>query len=62
LRLTGERLLRLAIHTFEGYTSLTLTDQDVEDYVTLTKEDLTSGKQKPTWKIIKFCTGKSRGQ
>jgi hypothetical protein len=62
LRLTGERLLRLTIHTGEGYTSLTLTDQDVEDYVTLTKEDLTSGKQKPTWRIIKFCIGKSRGQ
>jgi hypothetical protein len=53
--------LRWVIHTDEGYTSLTLTDQNVED-VTITKEDLTSGTQNPTWKITKFCIGKSRRQ
>jgi len=53
--------LRLAIHTVEGYTSLALTDQNVKEDVTLTKEDLTSGTQNPTWKTTKFCTGKSCG-
>jgi hypothetical protein len=39
--------LRLAIQADEGYVSLTLTDQDLKDDVTLTQEGLTFGKQKP---------------
>lgn len=48
LRSTEEHLMRLAVQADQGYTPLKLNDQNVEDDVRITQEDL------HTWKIPKL--------
>jgi hypothetical protein len=52
VRSTEEHLIRLAVQADQGYTPFKLNDQNVEDDVTITQEDLN------TWKI-KIPHGKS---
>ena len=47
MRSTEERLMRLAVQADEGHTRLKLNDQNMEDDVTITQEDLNTWKKKP---------------
>jgi len=55
--------MRLAAQAAKGYSLLKLNDQNTQDDVILTQEDLNTWKTKnPTWKIPKFSTEKLCGQ
>jgi hypothetical protein len=55
VRSTEERLKRLAVQAYKGYTPFKLKEKIVEDDVTITQEKL------PAWKIPTLSKGKSRG-